>query len=105
MLGRSVDGELGLRRTEEDVGERTFDRSGYIQLLYGSSAKACCMVSIAPSMSASVIRVTWIGIMDLSEVTWNAKRLRVIYKVFRERGIEQLSKQVLEDESIEVWPY
>lgn len=45
-------------------GERyTFERSGYIQLLYGSSAKACWIVSIAPSISASVMRLTWIGML------------------------------------------
>lgn len=40
----------------------TFERSLYIHLLYGSSAKACWIVSIAPSMSASVIRVTSMAI-------------------------------------------
>jgi hypothetical protein len=41
----------------------TFSRSGNTQLLYGSSAKACWIVSIAPSISASVIRDTSMGIV------------------------------------------
>lgn len=42
----------------------TFERSGNTQLLYGSSAKACWIVSIAPSTSASVMRDTLIGILS-----------------------------------------
>ena len=38
--------------------DRTFSRTLYIHLLYGSSAKACCTVAIAPSISSSFIRVT-----------------------------------------------
>ncbi len=50
------------------IKEATFSRSGNTQLLYGSLAKACCMVSIAPSMSASFMRVTSIGIVKASRL-------------------------------------
>lgn len=45
------------RKTKFHVG-RTFSRTLYIHLLYGSSANACWTVAIAPSMSSSFIKDT-----------------------------------------------
>jgi hypothetical protein len=47
--------------------KRTFERS-YTHVAYGSSAKACCIVSMAPSMSSSLIKETSNGIVQLGQL-------------------------------------